>query len=120
MAGWGLRSFQLPNPIHQALSGALDPRTIQGTKIIKLSGLSREVGERSPIHSEAKCLGIPPVSKRSMPGQNILATTSYGCNTEGLLRIERPTKINGVGNYHPASPLQSERGAFVGPLQKQT
>jgi hypothetical protein len=38
----------------------------------------------------------------------------------GLLRIEQPAKINGVGNYHPGSPLQSERGAFVVPLQKQT
>jgi hypothetical protein len=38
----------------------------------------------------------------------------------GLLRIEQPAKINGVGNYHPASHLQSERGAFVVPLQKQT
>jgi Family of unknown function (DUF5695) len=38
----------------------------------------------------------------------------------GLLRIEQPAKINGVGNYHPGSPLQSERGAFVVPLQTQT
>lgn len=37
-----------------------------------------------------------------------------------LLRIEQPAKISGVGTYQPASPLQSERGAFVVPLQKQT
>ncbi len=37
----------------------------------------------------------------------------------GLLRIEQPAKIDGVGNYHPASPLQSERGAFVVPLQNK-
>jgi hypothetical protein len=38
----------------------------------------------------------------------------------GLLRIEQPAKIDGAGDYHPGSPLQSERGAFVVPLQKQT
>ena len=38
----------------------------------------------------------------------------------GLLRIEQPARIDGVGGYHPASPLQSERGAFVVPLEKQT
>jgi hypothetical protein len=37
-----------------------------------------------------------------------------------LLRVEQPAKINGVGNYRPASLLQSERGAFVVPLQKQS
>ena len=36
-----------------------------------------------------------------------------------LLRIEQPAKIDGAGNYHPASPLQAERGAFVVPLQNQ-
>ncbi len=37
-----------------------------------------------------------------------------------LLRIEQPAKIDRVGKYRPASPLQSERGAFVVPLEKQT
>jgi hypothetical protein len=39
---------------------------------------------------------------------------------EGLLRIEQPARISGVGNYHPATPLQSRRGAYVVPLQKET
>jgi hypothetical protein len=39
---------------------------------------------------------------------------------KALLRIEQPAKINGVANYGPASTLQSERGAYVIPLQKGT
>jgi hypothetical protein len=39
---------------------------------------------------------------------------------EGLLRIEQPARISGVGDYQPASSLQSRRGAFVVPLQKET
>jgi hypothetical protein len=38
---------------------------------------------------------------------------------EALLRIEQPAKVNGVGEYHPASPLESRRGAYVVPLQKE-
>jgi hypothetical protein len=38
---------------------------------------------------------------------------------EGLLRIEQPARISGVGNYRSATPLQSRRGAYVVPLQKQ-
>lgn len=34
------------------------------------------------------------------------------------LRIEQPAKLSGVGAYHPAAQLQSERGAFVVPLKK--
>ena len=37
-----------------------------------------------------------------------------------LLRIQQPAKVNGVGTYHPPSTLESERGALVVPLQKQT
>jgi hypothetical protein len=36
------------------------------------------------------------------------------------LRIEQPAKIDGVGTYHPASAFESERGAFVIPLEKGT
>jgi hypothetical protein len=39
---------------------------------------------------------------------------------EGLLRVEQPAKIGGVGTYHPGTPLRSERGAYVVPLQKET
>jgi hypothetical protein len=39
---------------------------------------------------------------------------------EGLLRIEQPVRIGGVGDYRPASPLQSRRGAYVVSLQKET
>jgi len=38
----------------------------------------------------------------------------------GLLRIEQPAKVSGVGNYRLASPLQSQRGVYVLPLQKET
>ena len=39
---------------------------------------------------------------------------------KGLLRIEQPAKVSGVGSYRPAAPLQSQRGAYVVPLQKET
>jgi hypothetical protein len=39
---------------------------------------------------------------------------------KGLLRIEQPAKISGVGSYHPVPGLQSQRGAYVVPLQKET
>jgi Family of unknown function (DUF5695) len=39
---------------------------------------------------------------------------------KALLRIEQPAKVSGVGNYRPAPPLQSQRGAYVVPLQKET
>jgi len=39
---------------------------------------------------------------------------------EGLLRIEQPVRISGVGEYRPALPLQSRRGAYVVSLQKET
>ena len=39
---------------------------------------------------------------------------------ESLLRIEQPAKVSGVGDYHPATHLQSRRGAYVVPLQKET
>jgi hypothetical protein len=39
---------------------------------------------------------------------------------EARLRIEQPAKIAGVGAYRPASPLKSERGAFVVPLLEKT
>jgi hypothetical protein len=38
---------------------------------------------------------------------------------EGLLRIEQPARISGVGNYGPATPLSSRRGAYVVPLEKE-
>ena len=37
-----------------------------------------------------------------------------------LLRIEQPGKVNGVGHYHLARELKTERGAFVVPLHKAT
>jgi hypothetical protein len=39
---------------------------------------------------------------------------------KGLLRIEQPAKINGIGTYLPVAHLLSERGAYVVPLQKET
>jgi hypothetical protein len=39
---------------------------------------------------------------------------------QGLLRIEQPAKVNGVGSYRPAAPLQSQRGAYVVPLHQET
>jgi len=39
---------------------------------------------------------------------------------ESLLRIEQPARISGVGDYHPVTPLQSRRGAYVVPLQTAT
>jgi hypothetical protein len=39
---------------------------------------------------------------------------------KAMLRIEQPAKVSGVGNYHPAPTFQSERGAYVVPLQKET
>jgi hypothetical protein len=39
---------------------------------------------------------------------------------EAWLRVEQPAKINGIGTYRPASPLKSERGAYMVPLQKNT
>jgi hypothetical protein len=38
---------------------------------------------------------------------------------EGLLRIEQPARINGVGNYGSATAFESRRGAYVVPLQKE-
>ncbi len=38
----------------------------------------------------------------------------------GLLRIEQPAKIRGVGNYRPAAPLRSERCGYLVPLGKET
>ena len=39
---------------------------------------------------------------------------------EGLLRIEQPARITGVGEYRPVPSLQSRCGAYVVPLQKET
>ena len=40
---------------------------------------------------------------------------------EGLLRIEQPAKIHGVGDYSPSGTIyKPERGAFVVPLHKET
>ena len=39
---------------------------------------------------------------------------------EGLLRIEQPARISGVGSYSSATALPSRRGAVVVPLQKET
>ena len=36
------------------------------------------------------------------------------------LRIEQPAKLQGVGIFHPAKPLQTERDAYVVPLEKGT
>jgi hypothetical protein len=37
-----------------------------------------------------------------------------------LLRVEQPARINGVGTYHPAPALLSERDAFRIPLKQGT
>ncbi len=39
---------------------------------------------------------------------------------EGLLRIEQPARIGGVGTYRPTVSLESRRCAYVVPLQKET
>jgi hypothetical protein len=39
---------------------------------------------------------------------------------KALLRIEQPAEVSGVGKYRPLPTLQSERGAYVVPLQKET
>jgi hypothetical protein len=40
---------------------------------------------------------------------------------EGMLRIEQPAKINGVGDYSPSGTIyKPERGAFLVPLHKET
>jgi hypothetical protein len=39
---------------------------------------------------------------------------------EALLRVEQPAQLSGVGTYRPASPLKSQRGAYVVPLEKGT
>jgi hypothetical protein len=36
------------------------------------------------------------------------------------LRIEQPTKVLGIGGYHPVAKLTSERSAYVIPLKKGT
>jgi len=36
------------------------------------------------------------------------------------LRVEQPAKVTGVGTYHPATALKSERGTYVVPLKKGT
>jgi hypothetical protein len=75
---------------------------------MKLSGLSREVGERSPIHSEAKCLGIPPVRKRSMPGQNILANHELRMQHRGVYcesnNRPRSMALETITPHRPCSP----------------
>jgi hypothetical protein len=39
---------------------------------------------------------------------------------KAMLRVEQPAKINGVSAYGPTRDLQSERGAFIVPLQNGT
>ncbi|MGB0010649.1 MAG: DUF5695 domain-containing protein [Candidatus Sulfotelmatobacter sp.] len=39
---------------------------------------------------------------------------------EARLRVEQPTKIGGIGTYHPVSPLKFERNAYIVPLGKET
>lgn len=39
---------------------------------------------------------------------------------EARMRLEQPAKVTGVGAYHPAMTLKSERGAYVVPLKKRT
>jgi len=36
------------------------------------------------------------------------------------LRVGQPAKVTGVGTYHPATALKSERGTYVVPLKKGT
>jgi uncharacterized protein DUF5695 len=38
----------------------------------------------------------------------------------GLLRVEQPATIKGVGKYRPVAPLRSERGGYLVPLGKET
>ena len=57
------------------------------------------------------------------PGTGVVRVGLVGATEstpKGLLRIEQPAKISGVGNYRVAQPLQSHRGAYVVPLQKET
>ncbi len=57
------------------------------------------------------------------PGTGVVRVGLAGATDatpEGLLRIEQPARIGGVGDYHPATPLPSRRGAYVVPLQKET
>jgi hypothetical protein len=57
------------------------------------------------------------------PGTGVVRVGLAGATEstpKGLLRIEQPAKVSGVGNYRLAQPLQSQRGANVVPLQKET
>ena len=36
---------------------------------------------------------------------------------DALLRVEQPAKLSGIGTYHPAATLKSERDGFVVPLK---
>src|SRR5271165_354777 len=57
------------------------------------------------------------------PGTGVVRVGLAGATDatpESLLRIEQPARISGVGDYRPATPLQSRRGAYVVPLLNET
>ena len=57
-------------------------------------------------------------SKTGAVRVGLAAATQF--TTVARLRIEQPAKLPGVGAFHPAKPLKSERDAFVVPLEKAT
>ncbi|HMI50834.1 MAG TPA: DUF5695 domain-containing protein [Candidatus Saccharimonadales bacterium] len=46
--------------------------------------------------------------------------TSTEFTSAARLRIEQPAKLDGVGRYHPAKPVATERDAYVLPLANRT
>jgi hypothetical protein len=53
-------------------------------------------------------------SKTGAVRVGLAAATQF--TPEARLRVEQPSKINGVGVYHPAKPFKVERDAYVVPL----
>ena len=56
-------------------------------------------------------------SKTGVVRVGLAAATQF--TSAAHLRIEQPSKINGVEIYHPTQTFQSERGTYVIPLEKK-
>ncbi len=62
--------------------------------------------------------GVEVNSKTGAVRVGLAAATQF--TPAARLRVEHPAKLNGAGTYHPTTPLQSERDAYVVPLKEGT
>jgi len=71
--------------------------------------LTLESGQFKSVEIDAKTGGIRV---------GVAAADDY--TTTARLRVEQPATVKGIGKYHPAQSLQSERDAYFVPLGKET